>query len=226
MTTDQRYPNGAYTQQYADNLKQYDPLFDKQHLLEKEEQPLEEYTLLGEKYRAEIKDCNLAGAIYTLLDAERNAVHQWRCYDDSADFAELIQHANGKRYLIYREDLYGYSVYDFANKEHFQYYPLGLLEIAEDFIWTGVHYHPQSNLLAVDGCMWACPWSVLISDFEDPMQPPRFQKDVFGYLKGGYEVYDDATFVRWEADRIVVKCENFVDNQVETLEIETQLLKQ
>lgn len=217
--------NGAYSQQYAEMQKKYDAIFEKQNLKEENCETLGNYDLYVSKYTTELEGCHLAGAIYTLLDEAKNKIHSWKCYDNNHDFAQIFEHANGKQYLIYRQELYGYTVYDFEVKETFQYYPQCVLDGYEDFIWTEVHYDPQSNLIAVQGCIWACPWSVLVCDFEDPMQESNFQKDVFGYLKGGYDVYDDATFVRWETDKLVLKCENYVEKRVEMVEISTERIK-
>ena len=44
----------------------------------------------------------------------------------------------------------------------------------EVFIWTGADYDPHTDLLAVTGCIWACPYSTIVLDFSCPLQPhPR-----------------------------------------------------
>ena len=32
----------------------------------------------------------------------------------------------------------------------------------EVFIWTGADYDPHTDLLAVTGCVWACPYSTIV----------------------------------------------------------------
>lgn len=54
--------------------------------------------------------------------------------------------------------LYGYDVLDLG---------AGTLQHVveregEDFIWTGVSLAPNQQLLAIDGCYWACPYSIRI----------------------------------------------------------------
>ena len=46
-------------------------------------------------------------------------------------------------------------------------------KVEEVFIWTSADYDPGTDLLAVTGCIWACPYSTIVLAFSCPFQPPR-----------------------------------------------------
>jgi hypothetical protein len=58
---------------------------------------------------------------------------------------------------------YGYEVVDFGRHElhHIEENP------GEDFIWTGVSLSPDQQLLAIEGCYWACPYQIRILDVRE-----------------------------------------------------------
>lgn len=49
-----------------------------------------------------------------------------------------------------------------------EYEPPGDQEDGSAFIWTTCFLSPDGNTLAVDGCVWACPYEVKFFDFTDP----------------------------------------------------------
>lgn len=63
--------------------------------------------------------------------------------------------------MVFRRDLYGYSVYEVESGREMHYIP----SQAGTFIWTDANYDFQSNLLAVEGCFWASTYSVIVLDF-------------------------------------------------------------
>lgn len=201
--------NAAYSDRYKEENKQCESLFAEENKAESEEILLPDgYKIFKTTYRGKVNGCNLHGNSCVLSDSTGKAIHTWNNFDDDAEFHTLIHHLNGNTYLVYRHELYGYSVFDLTNNKEFQYYPQCVLDGREYFIWTDVHYNPLNNLLAVTGCIWAAPWSTLIVDFENPMDEPEFQIDVINCLDGDYDVYDDADFVRWENEYLVLNCYN------------------
>ena len=90
-----------------------------------------------------------------------------------------------------------------------QSFPSRRENLEETFIWTDVHYDPESNLLAVSGCYWACPYSVIVLDFSEPMteQPVEYWLDVRSIIDPNYELYDDIDFDRWENGALYLKGE-------------------
>jgi len=128
-------------------------------------------------------------------------VYSFRSVDEDGTFCKLITHSNGKRYLIFRRDLYGYSLLEIETLRDFHYFPACHLKPnAETFIWTDVLYNSNSNLMVVDGCYWACPWDLALVDFSDPLQPAEnqvcisFKKDV-----GTINSY------RWEGTDLIIR---------------------
>lgn len=103
-----------------------------------------------------------------------SAIFTWRNLDTGGEFATMFPHSNGKHYLVFRVDLYGYGVLELESGKVLNYvpaeaYPGDSEGFQETFIWTEVAYDPESNLLAVSGCYWAAPYSVIIVDFSDPL---------------------------------------------------------
>lgn len=141
-----------------------------------------------------------------LLDGDGNTLYTWRCLDDDAVFSRLIHHRNGKRYLIFRRDLYGYSVLELDSGRDSHYLPLESCpedqkDFRETFIWTGAEYDPVSSLLAVPGCYWACPNSVIALDFRDPLTPQERWLDLQEVIDPGYDKYDGLDFAGWDAEQ-------------------------
>ena len=94
---------------------------------------------------------------------------------------QIITHSNGKKYLLYGEDVYGYSVLDLETFENVHYIPerskRGLGDgCDETFIWRKAFYDTQSDILAVDG-FYISEWpSVIFMDFSDPMEIKEYSK--------------------------------------------------
>ena len=72
----------------------------------------------------------------------------------------------------------------------------------ETVIWAVPHYDPESSLLAVEGCLWAYPYTVLVVDFSDPMQivEARQWLDLNGDIDSGH--YDEISFIGWDEDSL------------------------
>ncbi len=71
-------------------------------------------------------------------------------------------------YLICAEDIYGgQTIIDLTNRKMESYSP------GEDgFIGTDYYLSPNSNILGIAGCYWACPYVLKLYHFDDPMQLP------------------------------------------------------
>lgn len=87
-------------------------------------------------------------------------------------FANLIHHKNGKEYLIFNIDLYGYSIMDMSDLSVVSYVPETVLNKVETFIWHEKFYCKTNNLLVVSGCYWANPSGLEFYDFSYPMTVP------------------------------------------------------
>lgn len=199
--------NAAYTGAYRKQHSAINVLFEATYQSNFREVVLSNgYKLIETDYCGELEGSNYSVSFCRLLGLGNEVVCEWKCYDNSARFYEVISHSNGCEYLIFRQDLYGYSVMSFADFSIFQYFPKSVMDGREDFIWTSVHYNPINNMLAVEGCYWACPNGVLLVCFATPMESIAGQVDVLQQIDGGYDTLDDAEFIRWDAKDLILSC--------------------
>lgn len=156
-------------------------------------------------YNAQEDNVFYSGCKYS-VGINGSEVYAANCVNDDCDFFKLIQHSNGKNYLVFRRDLYGYSLLEIETLKDFHYYPvcsLGFIAneetFEETFIWTDVLYNPLNNLMVVFGCYWACPWDLALVDFSEPFEPAEnqvcitFKKDI-----GDIEAYS------WQKNLLVI----------------------
>ena len=112
-------------------------------------------------------------------------------------------HQNGHEYFLFTKGLYGYSVLDLTTMLDFHFYPDESFPTRETFIWCDAHYNPKNNILAVGGCYWACPSSVVLADFSEPMKE-ALQVDVNDFYNNN-DHYDNIDFVAWECTDLILK---------------------
>lgn len=187
----------ATTAKYIKYWKGSLPLFVQENFKDKREfQIADEYVVCVKEYTGKVDKYNLRGSECVLLDGDRK-IAEWKSIDNSSDFYKVIRHSNENKYLVFRQDLYGFSVLDLLSGEIMQYYPEKSLNGGETFIWTDVDYNPETDVLAVSGCYWACPNSVHLFTFDDPMSEKQKYVDLIEYFDGGYDRYDDVDFVKW-----------------------------
>ena len=146
----------------------------------------------------------LRAARHQLLDSGGQVVYTWDSLDFDGEFCALVGHANGKHYLIFREDLYGYSVLEVETGETMHYipeksWPLDGRMGEETFIWTNAAYDPETDLLAVWGCFWACPSSMVFLDFSAPLKEQGCGRwvEMHEIMDPDYELFDDIRLVNW-----------------------------
>lgn len=174
-------------------------------------------------YEGKVDGCRIHGSECTLSDRTGKVLYHWRSLNNDGDFHRVIRHANGREYFLFRRDLYGYSVLDLASGEESHYLPYKSFpdrkqDFEETFIWTDVHYNPNGNVLAVSGCFWACPASVMLMDFSSPLSVNGNWVILHDAIDDGYDVYEDIEFVSWEADgSLTVICYNVSTEAKETL---------
>lgn len=142
---------------------------------------------------------NLYGSINCIFNAEKQEVYSYKCIDDDGIFQKIITHKNGGKYLIFRRDLYGYSVLNLATLQAFHYFPQRSFTGDETFIWCDVHYNVTNNMLAVTGCYWACPFSVALADFSNPMAETT-QICINDFIADGWGIYENLEFADWQND--------------------------
>ena len=161
-------------------------------------------------YYTGVKTYQIRAARHRLLDGGGQIVYTWDNLDCDGEFSVLISHANGNRYLIFREDLYGYSVLEVETGRTVHYipersWPLDGGQAEETFIWTGAAYDPGTNLLAVSGCYWACPNGTLLLDFSDPLAEQDWGQwlEVQDAVDPDYGRYDGIELERFGEDGLL-----------------------
>lgn len=189
--------NIAYTDRYAAYRRAYDSAFLPANRCQGERT-----AELGDGFMLRTQSYEGEASEHELLDREGRVVYSWRNLDDDGEFATLIRHRNGKCYLLFRRELYGYSVLEVDTEKEFHFvpsesFPEPGVEAQETFIWTGVSYDPVSGLLAASGCYWACPSGTVLLDFSDPMTECPWL-DLHERLDPDYTLYGSVDFDRWD----------------------------
>jgi hypothetical protein len=80
-------------------------------------------------------------------------------------------HPNGHDYLICGEDYQGQTIVELDTGRRVDHLPQDA-ESGTGFCWAAHYVSSNRRYLAVDGCIWACPYELVIFDFTDPMALP------------------------------------------------------
>lgn len=139
-------------------------------------------------------------------------IFEWKNTDGNSRMAVIINHADGQQYFIFDEDLYGYSVLKLSDLTSVHYIPAESYgkypeEFEETFLWCNCFYNSENDMLAVDGCFWACPNNVIVLDFTDPMHIVESKEwmDIYTRCREEYPDIDDIEFVRWNGSKLICK---------------------
>lgn len=169
----------------------------------KTEELSEGYSVRTDYYTGHL-EYQIRAARHQLLDSGGQVVYTWDNLDFDGEFCTLISHANGNHYLIFREDLYGYSVLEVETGGTAHYVPEKSWPLAErmgeeTFIWTNAAYDRETSLLAVWGCYWACPGSTAFLDFSSPLseQDCDCWVEIHEIMDPDYDLFDDIRMVNW-----------------------------
>jgi len=171
--------NVAYTDEYrlrrerSNWLFDLEPLEDEVFYLDDDKEYEVRHLSFGKmEVRADGRSVYFSAKRVTVSRADGTVLLDYRTTDD-VPLVELIRHKNGKGYIIFKTGLYGYSVMEIEGGDIAHYVPKHSFdEGGETFIWTGVLYCEANNLLAAEGCYWACDWTNEFYDFSDPMTLP------------------------------------------------------
>lgn len=202
--------NYYYSEEYQEKRKQIgEQVFQESNLKESKITGLGDGYTVRRYYYADTEHqkpgwAPVDGLICRLYRGEK-MIFEWKNTDGCSRLIEIIEHSNGRKYLIFDEDLYGYSVLDIEAGECARYFPDESFyrddsSFTETFIWCEAFYDRESDLLAVDGCYWACPGSMIVIDFSDPMKIKEASE--------WYEIIDDINdkdveFREWKSDCLV-----------------------
>lgn len=197
--------NAVNSAQYQARIKQAEALFEGQNFIRRQTINLSGgYEIVKDAYR--LGATNFGGGEYTLFDTHKTQIKSWRCVDDRAEFFSLIRHANGKFYLVFRQDLYGYSVLELDRGRIMRFVPDAWTLGKESFIFSGAHYLRGWDALVVSGCYWGAPNGVHLVSFAEPMSEEQRYVDVLDCIQSGYDIYEQADFAGFEGNELSLKC--------------------
>lgn len=80
-------------------------------------------------------------------------------------------HSNGHDYLICGEDYQGQTIIELDTGQRLDYVP-DSAERGFGFCWVAHYPSPDGKYIFVDGCVWACPYELILYDFSSPMALP------------------------------------------------------
>lgn len=192
----------------------------------------EGFTASSRVYEGLVENFRILASENELRDGSR-VIYTWRNLNIDGAFCYLFRHANGSHYLVFRRGLYGYSVYEVESGREMHYipsqaYPGDGEKFQETFIWTDAHYDPQSSLLAVDGCFWAAPSSVIVLDFADPLreQPAETWFDAHEIVDSEWETYEDFNFDGWRLEELVLRASHVENKKYESISLSVAQLRE
>ena len=96
-----------------------------------------------------------------LADVRRNYPEFWHAWVIRSD----------GQYLLFGEDYQGYSVLNLADGAHETYFPEAAYGGA-GFCCAQATPSPDGRTVAVEGCVWACPFQLALLDVSDAMTLP------------------------------------------------------
>ena len=165
-------------------------------------------------------DSNKDGEICRLYKDD-DLVYEWKNIYGKSRFATIINHSDSNKYLVFDEDLYGYSVLNLKTLDCIHYIPSeSRLDNKETFIWCNVNYNQKNNLLVVSGCYWATSYSLIVLDFTKPMEIIE-SSNWLNLPSKYYELGMDIDFKYFDNNKLVCMLDGDKDNilTIDTLEL-------
>lgn len=202
--------NIYYDEFYQKEREKYLAVFEDKYIAGEESTEIlsEDYNLKTVIYSGEIEGRNIIASKNSLYLKNENIYTYYNFDSNNCEFSSIFTHQDGKNYMVFRTDLYGYSVLDLDTKKDFHYMPASYEKGIESFIWTDIVYNIENNILLTYGCYWACPWSLMVLDFSNPMQENN-QFDIQDIINEiNYENYEDIESYRFEGRDIIVNIYN------------------
>lgn len=148
-------------------------------------------------------------------------VYNWADTDNSNPRAgfNFVHHSNGHIYFPFHINLYGISYLDLETGEVYHYIPEGLSHnadwmLGESFIVTDVNYDSKTNLVAYNGCYWACPSDVMVGDLSDPLNFDPHLVSVNSIIDPESDECYDTDFVNFGSGKLIVKCDDTVEHEI------------
>ena len=192
--------NIAYTAAYQKMRENAMPILTEENFTEERTTALSNGDIIVFRNYVTMEDPYRRSGSRFYLKRNGKIVYSYCMPIDAGDLVsqEIIKHRNGNQYILFRTELYGYSLLDLNSLKAWHYIPKGRIKNRESFIWAdGGVYCERNNLLYISGCYWAYPYSVLIVDFSQPEALPYREYNLMETV----DVFeDDIEPIQWEAD--------------------------
>jgi len=199
--------NAAYSEEYQKICNEMISVM----ILKEDEQDIVmsegEYSRTITTYTAMYEGFNYTIMRNKVYNLDNILVHEYISFYHHPFFYTPVTHSNGREYLVYKEDLYGYSVLDIESKETFKYIPSAYLKSEETFIATDIHYNPVNDMFAAGGCFWAGRYTTYLLEVKDPMKQFTRYLDCRTIVPHQAK-YTDVDFHEWDGNDILLKCDN------------------
>jgi hypothetical protein len=156
----------------------------------------ENFSLITRCYEQTKPDVNWSVtkvSVYEILSNEKI----FEFYVNDSQFFYGWAEKNGTEFLICAEDIFGgQTIIDLTNRKMNSFSPDD-----DGYIWTEFHLSPNSNYLATIGCYWACPFTIKVFDFQNPLNLPLKEiKEI--------DLLGDETNVFWVNDETIQTVSN------------------
>jgi hypothetical protein len=127
--------------------------------------PNEQYIIKIENYVSNTENLHSNYSSFKITSQLEN-VESLEFFTDDRFFHAWIE-KSGTMYLIYAEFLGGQSIIRLSDNKSSSFF-------REDdaFIWTDFFISPNARKIAIIGCYWACPYEIVVYDFDFPMNLP------------------------------------------------------
>lgn len=77
----------------------------------------------------------------------------------------------GEEFLLCGGDYQGYNVINLSTGKNQLTFPFEAFD-GGGYCWAAAYPSPDGEVIAVEGCYWACPYSLTLYDFREPMRSP------------------------------------------------------
>ena len=246
--------NVAYTEEYAEYIQSFEWVLKTVPCILRKNSDLESYYWDSSAKTNDTKLCVLGNNEYfifvemlaegskivknfllhlwkvriSIKDKENNILFEEETFtEDELNILKLIKHKNGSDYIVYRKSLYGYSVFSVAEKRSIDYVPKeSFNNKGETFIWCILHYCETNNVLAVDGCYWACPYDFEFYDFTNPMEVPLpFYVSTYDIINSDEKYLRDGEIAFTEKGEVILTIEDIHNKEKENIIIDVTKMK-
>ncbi len=148
---------------------------------------------------------NIAQGTKKRLMKDGKTIYEWfSLYDSLLNY--VFEHSDGSLYFLHNKELYGYSIVKLSTLETMDYVPD---TDEETFIWCKASYNPLNDLIAVEGCYWACPTTVILADFTEPLKAVEaaewHEAQECFLIDKDYNFSHDISLIGWHKNSIDLK---------------------